>query len=80
MRRWLTRAFEEGVADGLLTTRQAIDIAARLLRGNQLACFDIEGRQRAVREALSSDERYPWLYRYDSVESAPEAAPDVAAL
>lgn len=80
MRRWLTRALEEEVADGLLTTRQAIDSATRLLRGNQLACFDIEGRQRAVREAVVPDERHPWPYRYDSVESAPEAARDVAAL
>jgi hypothetical protein len=68
------------VADGLLTTRQAIDSATQLLRGNQLACFDIEGRQRAVREAMSTYERHPWPYRYDSVESAPEAARDVAAL
>ena len=80
MRRWLTRALEEEVADGFMTTRQAIDRATQLLRGNQLACFDIEGRQRAVREAMSTDERYPWPYRYDSVESAPEAARDVAAL
>jgi hypothetical protein len=80
MRRWLTRALEEEVADGFLTTRQAIDNATQLLRGNQLACFDIEGRQRAVREAMPPDERYPWPYRFDSVASAPEAARDVAAL
>ena len=80
MRRWLTRALEEEVADGLLTTRQAIDSATRLLRGNQLACFDIEGRQRAVREAMFPNERHPWPYRYDSVASSPEAARDVAAL
>ena len=76
MRRWLTKALEEEVADGLLTTRQAIDSATRLLRGNQLACFDIEGRQRAVREAMSPDECHPWPYRYDSVASAPEEARD----
>ncbi|CAA9555957.1 MAG: hypothetical protein AVDCRST_MAG49-2925 [uncultured Thermomicrobiales bacterium] len=79
MRRWLARALEEEVADGLLTTRQAIDSATRLLRGNQLACFDIEGRQRAVREATSTHERHPWPYRYDRVESAPDAARDVPA-
>lgn len=67
MRRWLARALEEEVADGLMTTRQAIDGATQLLRGNQLACFDIEGRQRAVREAMSTDERHPWPYRYDRV-------------
>ena len=80
MRRWLTRALEEEVADGLLTTRQAIEGATRLLRGNQLACFDIEGRQRAVREAQSTHERHPWPYRYGSVGSAPAAAREGAAL
>ena len=69
MRRWLTRALEEEVADGFMTTRQAMDAATRLLRGNQLACFDIEGRQRAVRDATSTHERHPWPYRYDSGEA-----------
>jgi predicted TIM-barrel fold metal-dependent hydrolase len=49
MRRWLTRTLEAEVADGLLTTTQAMDMATRLLRSNQQACFDIEGRQRALR-------------------------------
>jgi hypothetical protein len=71
MRRWLTRAFQEEVADGSMTTRQAMDGATQLLRGNQLACFDIEGRQRAVREATSIYEAYPWPYRYDSGVSEP---------
>ena len=70
MRRWLTRALEEEVADGFLTVRQAIDGATQLLRGNQLACFDIAGRQRAVRDAMSLFERHPWPYRYDSGEAA----------
>ena len=70
MRRWLTRALEEEVAEGFMTTRQAMEGATRLLRGNQLACFDIEGRQRAVREATSTHERHPWPYRYDGGESA----------
>jgi predicted TIM-barrel fold metal-dependent hydrolase len=80
MRRWLARALEGAVADGFMTPRQATDSATRLLRGNQLACFDIEGRTRAVRELTSPHERHPWPYRHDSVESAPEAARDVAAL
>ncbi|MDQ6601161.1 MAG: amidohydrolase family protein [Chloroflexota bacterium] len=49
MRRWLTRTLEAEVVDGLLTTTQAMDIATQLLRSNQQACFDIEGRQRALR-------------------------------
>jgi hypothetical protein len=48
-----------------MTVRQAMEAATRLLRGNQLACFDIGGRQRAVRDATSTRERHPWPYRYD---------------
>jgi predicted TIM-barrel fold metal-dependent hydrolase len=69
MRRWLTKALQAEIDDGSMTTRQAIDCATRLLRGNQLACFDIEGRQRAVREATSTHERHPWPFRYDSIEA-----------
>jgi hypothetical protein len=79
MRQWLTRTLEEEVADGFMTTRQAIEAATWLLRGNQLACFDIDGRQRAVREATSTYERHPWPYRYVSGESALEAVGAVAA-
>ncbi len=79
MRRWLTSALEEEVADGFMTTQQSIDTATQLLRGNQLACFDIEGRQRAVRDATSTYEPHPWPYRYDGGEPAPESARDVAA-
>jgi hypothetical protein len=80
MRRWLTRALEEEVADGFMTTRQAIDAASRLLRGNQLACFDIEGRQRALRDATFTHEGHPWPYRYDSGDPAPEAARAIASV
>ncbi len=71
MRRWLTRALEEEVADGFMTTRQAMDGATWLLRGNQLACFDIEGRQRALRDVKGTHERHPWPYRFDNDEAAP---------
>jgi hypothetical protein len=70
MRRWLTLALEEEVADGCLTARQAVDVATSLLRGNQLACFDIEGRQRAVRNGSSPHAHLPWPYRYDRDEVA----------
>src|SRR5262249_8361038 len=36
-RRWLTRALEAEVTDGDLTERQAIELATRLMPGNQLA-------------------------------------------
>jgi predicted TIM-barrel fold metal-dependent hydrolase len=49
MRRWLTRALEAEVRDGDLTEPQAIRIADRLLRDNQFAVFDIDGRRRAIK-------------------------------
>ncbi len=70
MRTWLTRTLEEEVADGLLTARQAIDTATRLLRGNQLACFDIEETQRAVRDAAPTVDQHPWPFRYDGSDLA----------
>lgn len=54
MRKWLTRALEAEVAEGDLTEAQAIDLATRLMRGNQLACFDVQGTRRAITEALTS--------------------------
>jgi predicted TIM-barrel fold metal-dependent hydrolase len=74
MRRWLTLALEGEVADGFMTTCQATDAATRLLRGNQLACFDIEGRQRAVRDESSPHEHLPWPYRYDHHDATGSAA------
>lgn len=74
MRQWLTRALEEEVAEGFLTTRQAMDGATRLLRGNQLACFDIEGRTRAVQDAAFTHQRDPWPFRFASSEPGPEAS------
>jgi predicted TIM-barrel fold metal-dependent hydrolase len=47
-RTWLTRTLEAEVNDGLLTERAAIAYATRLMRTNQLACFDIAGRQAAL--------------------------------
>lgn len=49
-RRWLTRALQGEVDEGLLTEAQAIHVASRLMRQNQLDCFDLEG----TRAALSS--------------------------
>lgn len=52
-RRWLTRALQAEIDDGLLPEKQAIDLAARLMRENQYACFDIEGTRAAIRERLA---------------------------
>lgn len=53
-RTWLTRALDAEVSDGDLSERQAIDMASRLMRRNQLDCFDVEGARAAVRQALSA--------------------------
>jgi hypothetical protein len=44
-RAWLTRALMGEVEDGLLGEREAIALATRLMRENQLECFDIAGRR-----------------------------------
>lgn len=53
-RRWLSRTLTAEVADGYMSESEAIDIAHRLLRGNQLACFDLEGTRAALAAAASS--------------------------
>ncbi|MBI3909584.1 MAG: amidohydrolase family protein [Armatimonadetes bacterium] len=51
-RRWLTRALEAEVAAGDMTEKQAMRVATRLLRGNQYACFDIEGTRAAIKQRM----------------------------
>ena len=53
-RRWLTWTLQSEVRDGLLTEREAMMLATRLLRDNQLACFDVEGARSACRSALDT--------------------------
>lgn len=50
-RTWLTRALQAEVNDGLLSEREAMAYATRLMRDNQLDCFDIAGRQAALLDA-----------------------------
>jgi predicted TIM-barrel fold metal-dependent hydrolase len=50
-RQWLTRALEAEVADRLLTEREAIALATRLMRTNQEACFDLAGTRAAIAAA-----------------------------
>jgi uncharacterized protein len=47
-RAWLSRALEAEVNDGLLREREAIAYATRLMRENQLDCFDVAGRRAAL--------------------------------
>jgi len=48
-RRWLTRALQGEVDDGLLTETEAIELATRFMRGNQQTCFDIAGTRQSLR-------------------------------
>ena len=40
------------VDDGEMSEAQAIDVASRLLRENQLACFDLAGRRATIQKRL----------------------------
>lgn len=48
-RRWLTRALQAEVDDGLLTEVQAIDVATRWMRDNQEQCFRVEAKKERLR-------------------------------
>jgi predicted TIM-barrel fold metal-dependent hydrolase len=52
-RRWLTRALQAEIDDGLLTETQAIAVASRLMRQNQLDCFDLDGKRAILQRAMS---------------------------
>ena len=54
-RRWLNRALQGEIDDGLMTEREAIGIATRLMLDNQKACFDLEGTRAACVAAVESD-------------------------
>jgi hypothetical protein len=43
--------------DGLLTEREAISLATRLMRDNQLECFDIAGRRALLLTAAPAASR-----------------------
>lgn len=53
-RRWLGRALEGEVNDGLLTEKQAMDVALRLMQTNQRECFDISGTRASIARSLES--------------------------
>lgn len=53
-RAWLTRALQAEVDDRLLTERQAIAVAARLMQANQRACFDLDGTRAAIHRELAA--------------------------
>ena len=53
-RRWLTKALTAEVAEGDLTEPEAIEIAERILRRNQQACFDIDGTRAVIASRLAA--------------------------
>ena len=52
-RTWLTRALQAEVDERLLTERQAIAVATRLMQTNQRDCFDLDGTRAAIRRELA---------------------------
>ena len=52
-RRWLTRALQGEIDDGLLTEAEAIELATRFMRGNQEDCFDLAGTRQALRASAA---------------------------
>jgi hypothetical protein len=55
-RAWLIRALTGEVEDGLLSEGEAIALATRLTRENQLECFDIAGRRATLQAATPAAE------------------------
>lgn len=53
-RQWLTRALEREVADELLTEREAITAATRLMSENQYDCFRLEDKRSTIVGALET--------------------------
>lgn len=48
-RRWLTRTLQAEVDEGLMTEKQAIQLAGRLMRTNQEEFFDLSGTRERIR-------------------------------
>ncbi|MCL5270689.1 MAG: amidohydrolase family protein [bacterium] len=53
-RRWFTRALEAEVTEGLMTEKEAIALATRLMNANQAEFFNLAGKQVALLEAAAS--------------------------
>ena len=52
-RRWLTRTLQAEISENMMSESQAIDVATRLLRQNQLDCFDVDGKRKSCRSQKS---------------------------
>ena len=58
-RRGLTQALQAEINHGSLTERQAIHLATRFLRANQLDCFDVEGVRKAISDLIKVNQSSP---------------------
>ena len=47
----IRRALEAEITDGYMTEKQAMQIATRIMRDNQFACFDVSGTRASIRAA-----------------------------
>ena len=55
-RRWLTRALQAEVEDGLMSEAEAMAAASRLMRDNQYDCFRVEAKRESVAAAAGGRE------------------------
>jgi len=46
------RALEGEIAEGYMSEKQAMQIATRIMRDNQFACFDVDGTRANIRQAV----------------------------
>jgi hypothetical protein len=53
-RTWLARALAAEVTDGWIDEARAVELAEMMMRTNQYACFDIEGRRKALRDVVAA--------------------------
>jgi uncharacterized protein len=51
MRTWFTRALQSEIDDGLLTEKQAIGVASRIMYDNAYDCFDVSGTRENIAQA-----------------------------
>ena len=52
-RTWFTRAMQAEISEGLLTEKQAIDLARRYMHDNQYECFRVEKKKEVLRAAVT---------------------------
>ena len=53
-RKWLTRTLQAEIDEGLLSEREAVDLASRYMRENQYACFNIDSKRKTIRYIAES--------------------------